>query len=74
VQAERQTEFDVLHERLRKIASQVERLMDTGADSLDLVELAMELEEAGITVEDLKAGNVQTLEDLGRYLEEHHIE
>ena len=48
--------------------------MDTGADSLDLVELAMELEEAGITVEDLKAGNVQTLEDLGRYLEEHHIE
>src|SRR5262249_6900057 len=41
---------------------------DSGANSLDFLELAMKLEELGVTIEDLKAENVQTLEDLKRFI------
>jgi acyl carrier protein len=61
-QAERPAELDVLRDRLQI-------LRDEGADSLDFLQLAMDLEKAGITIEDLKARNVQTLEDLERYIE-----
>jgi acyl carrier protein len=59
-------EFDALHERLQT-------LNDTGADSLDFVELAMELEESGITVDDLKARKIETLEDLLRFMLERSL-
>jgi acyl carrier protein len=78
VEAERQAEFDALRKQVMEITNRAELdtfikslLNDNRADSLDLVELAMELEEAGVTVEDLKAGNVLTLEDLKRYIDEH---
>jgi acyl carrier protein len=63
VHAKRDAEFDVLWERLKE-------MNDNGADSLDFLELTMELEESGVTIEDLKAANVQTLEDLKRFIEE----
>ena len=62
VEAERSADFDALRERLKVIK-------DTGADSIAFLELAMELDESGITIEDLKAENVRTLEDLKRFIE-----
>jgi acyl carrier protein len=62
VQAKRDAEFDALRERLQT-------LKDTSADSLDFIELAMELEEFGVTRENLKAANVETLEDLKHFIE-----
>jgi acyl carrier protein len=68
VKAKRHAEFDMrLWERLKE-------MNDKGADSLDFLELAMELEKSGVTIEDLKAANVQTLEDLKRFMEERFRE
>lgn len=48
------------------------RLMeDLGADSLDVVELAMALEEAfGLNIPDEQAEQLETVQDLIRFLEE----
>jgi len=43
---------------------------DLGADSLDVVELLMELEEAyGIVITDEKAAGVRTVGEVARFLE-----
>ncbi|MGL4461020.1 MAG: acyl carrier protein [Planctomycetia bacterium] len=45
---------------------------DLGADSLDQVELLMELEEEfDITIPDDQAEQIQTVADVVRYIEEH---
>jgi len=66
VQAKRDAEFDALRQRLQA-------LKDTSADSLDFIELAMELEESGITMEDLKARKIETLEDQLRFMQERFL-
>ncbi len=43
---------------------------DLGADSLDTVELIMELEnEFGISIDESEAGNIQTVADVIKYVE-----
>lgn len=43
---------------------------DLGADSLDTVELIMELEnEFGISIDEADAGNIQTVADVIKYVE-----
>ena len=45
---------------------------DLGADSVDLVELSMALEEAfGVTIADEDLPNMKTVGDLVKYIEEH---
>ncbi len=48
---------------------------DIGADSLDIVELLMELEEEfGITIPDNEAEQIKTVADAIRYIEQHRSE
>lgn len=52
-----------------KITSKSNFTTDLGADSLDQVELMMELEEAfGQEIPDEDAGNIRTIEDAVNYL------
>lgn len=45
---------------------------DIGADSLDIVELVMELEEEfGVTIPDEEAERIKTVADAIRYIEPH---
>ena len=45
---------------------------DLGADSLDVVELVMEMEkEFGITIPDEEAGKMRTVGDAVKYIESH---
>ena len=45
---------------------------DLGADSLDIVELMMDLEEeCGVTIPDEEAAKMVTIGDLMKYIEEH---
>ena len=45
---------------------------DLGADSVDIVELSMALEEAsGVTIEDDDLPNMKTVGDLMSYIESH---
>ena len=45
---------------------------DLGADSLDVVELTMALEEEfGVTIADEELPNMKTVGDLVKYLEDH---
>ena len=45
---------------------------DLGADSLDIVELSMALEEEfGVTIADEELPNMKTVGDLVKYLEDH---
>ena len=45
---------------------------DLGADSVDLVELSMALEEEfGVTIADEELPNMKTVGDLVKYLEDH---
>ena len=45
---------------------------DLGADSLDIVELMMDLEEeCGVTIPDEEATKMVTIGDLMKYIEEH---
>jgi acyl carrier protein len=46
------------------------RLAELGLDSLDLVELIMELEEEGITIPDEVAANFRTIADAIRFIVE----
>jgi len=60
--ANRHPDFDMrLWQRLKE-------MNDNGA--VDLLNLSIELEKSGVTIEDLKGANVQTLEDLKRFMVE----
>jgi acyl carrier protein len=53
-----------------KITPEASFINDLGADSLDTVELMMELEEAfGVSIEDEEAEKIQTVKDAVEYLE-----
>ena len=65
---------EIIMERLgvseEKITPQASFINDLGADSLDTVELMMELEEAfGVSIEDEEAEKIQTVQDAIEYLE-----
>ena len=48
---------------------------DIGADSLDIVELVMELEEEfGVTIPDAEADRIKTVADAIRFIEQHRQE
>ena len=66
---------EIIMERLgvseEKITPEASFINDLGADSLDTVELMMELEEAfGVSIEDEEAEKIQTVKDAIDYLEE----
>jgi len=55
-----------------KITPESSFLDDLGADSLDIVELIMELEEEfGIEIPDEDAEKIRTVADAVKYIEEH---
>ncbi len=65
---------EIIMERLgvseEKITPEASFINDLGADSLDTVELMMELEEAfGVSIEDEEAEKIQTVKDAVAYLE-----
>ena len=65
---------EIIMERLgvseEKITPEASFINDLGADSLDTVELMMELEEAfGVSIEDEEAEKIQTVKDAIDYLE-----
>lgn len=65
---------EIIMERLgvseEKITPEASFINDLGADSLDTVELMMELEEAfGVSIEDEEAEKIQTVKDAVDYLE-----
>ena len=65
---------EIIMERLgvseEKITPEASFINDLGADSLDTVELMMELEEAfGVNIEDEEAEKIQTVKDAIDYLE-----
>ncbi len=54
------------------ITDETHFINDLGADSLDTVELVMELEdEFGISISDEDAEKIQTVGDAVKYIEEH---
>ena len=54
-----------------KVASTTSFIQDLGADSLDTVELVMELEEEfGLTIPDEDAANIQTVGNAVTYVNE----
>ena len=66
---------EIIMERLgvseEKITPEASFINDLGADSLDTVELMMELEEAfGVSIEDEEAEKIQTVKDAVAYLEQ----
>lgn len=66
---------EIIMERLgvseEKITPEASFINDLGADSLDTVELMMELEEAfGVSIEDEEAEKIQTVKDAIDYLEQ----
>jgi acyl carrier protein len=65
---------EIIMERLgvseEKITPEASFINDLGADSLDTVELMMELEEAfGVSIEDEEAEKLQTVKDAVEYLQ-----
>ena len=67
---------DIVSEQLGvdkdKISSETSFVTDLGADSLDTVELVMELEEEfDINIPDEDAEKIQTVGEAIRYIEEH---
>ncbi len=56
---------------IEKVVPSASFVKDLGADSLDLVELVMALEEEyGIEIPDTDAEKIQTVQDVIRYLED----
>lgn len=67
-----QTIVDQLGVNPTEIVPQARFIDDLGADSLDIVELLMALEDQyGIEVPDEDAEGLQTVGDLIRYIEQH---
>ncbi|MBQ0099015.1 MAG: acyl carrier protein [Firmicutes bacterium] len=59
-----------LNKDINEIGEDMDIVKDLGADSLDIVEMIMNIEEEfGITVEDDKAVNVKTVKDIVSLLE-----
>lgn len=55
-----------------KVSSSTSFVNDLGADSLDTVELIMEMEEAfGISIPDEQAEKIQTIADAVKYIAEN---
>lgn len=55
-----------------KVTSNAEFVQDLNADSLDLVELIMQLEEEfGVEISDEEAENIKTVGDALEYIQEH---
>lgn len=55
-----------------KVTEESKFIDDLGADSLDVVELIMQLEEDfGISIPDEEAENIMTVADAVRYIDEH---
>lgn len=55
-----------------KLAPETSFVNDLSADSLDLVELVMELEDQfGVSIPDDEAEKIQTIGDAIKYVEEH---
>ncbi len=55
-----------------KVTSDAEFVQDLNADSLDLVELIMQLEEEfGVEISDEEAENIKTVGDALEYIQEH---
>jgi acyl carrier protein len=55
-----------------RISLETSLLKDLGADSLDVVELVMALEEEfGVKITDEEAEKIRTVEDIVRFLEKH---
>ena len=68
--------FDIVAERMgvkkEDISEQTSFITDLGADSLDQVELIMELEDQfDLNIPDEKAEKIETIGDAIRYIEEH---
>ena len=61
-----------LHVNKETITEESKFVEDLGADSLDIVELVMALEEKfGIEIPDSDASNIMTVKDAVSYIEEH---
>lgn len=55
-----------------KVTTDAEFVQDLNADSLDLVELIMQLEEEfGVEISDEEAENIKTVGDALEYIQEH---
>jgi acyl carrier protein len=68
--------FDIVAERMgvkkEDISEQTSFVTDLGADSLDQVELIMELEDRfELNIPDEDAEKIETIGDAVRYIEEH---
>ncbi len=68
--------FDIVTERMgvkkEDISDQTSFINDLGADSLDQVELIMELEdEFDLNIPDEDAEKIETIGDAVKYIEEH---
>ena len=68
--------IEIIREQLGQdkdaITDETHFINDLGADSLDTVELVMELEdEFGISISDEEAEKIQTVGDAIKYIEEH---
>lgn len=59
-----------LNKEIAEIGDDMDIVKDLGADSLDIVEMVMNIEEEfGITIDDDKAINVKTVKDIVSLLE-----
>jgi len=57
---------------LKQLAPEAKFIEDLGADSLDIVELVMALEEEfGVDIPDEDADKIKTVGDAVKYLQEH---
>jgi len=68
--------FEIVAERMgvkkEDISKETSFITDLGADSLDQVELIMELEDQfDLNIPDEDAENIQTIGDAVKYIEEH---
>ena len=63
------SQLNVSKDKLKNDAKLIE---DLGADSLDMVEMLMTMEEEfGISIPDDDAMNLKTVEDVANYIESH---
>jgi len=56
---------------IKKVGDSSRLVEDLGADSLDMIEMLMTLEEKfGVTIPDDKAGNLKTVADIAKFIDE----